>query len=265
MGQRPPAHRGFFFNPQGDRVRADRVCSQLPIAAAKYLYEGIDGSQLISMPHALNPKVYAPPAQEEREIDVGFVGDLYWPFIGDEERTRLLELFRDHGADYGLKCDIRAGSMTRLPRDEWAAFLRRCHGIAGAESGTYYLNDHGKLLTRARDYNLKINQKASFQEVFDRFYAGVAPTVSGKAISSRHFEPIGAKSCQIMLEGEYNGILKAGEHYIAIKRDLSNAAEAIREFKDEGRRREIVENAYHYVMAEHTYERRVEQALATLF
>lgn len=248
------------------RVKAERICSQLPISAARYLYEGIDGGSILSMPHALNPKVYTPPADEDsRDVDIGFIGDIYWPFVGDEERTLLIRHFEAHGADYGLKCDIRAGQMLRLPRDEWAAFLRRSKGLIGAESGTYYLNDFGKLLTRARDYNLKENQKASFEEVFDKFYAGVTPGVSGKSVSSRHFEPIGAKCCQVLLEGDYNGTLIAGEHYIPIKRDLSDVNEAVRAFKDDGYRQKIAQQAYDHVMAHHTYERRVEFALSSLF
>lgn len=247
-------------------VSAERVCSQLPIEAARYLYQGIEGSKILSMPHALNPHAYTPPEREDqRDIDIGFVGDIYWPFVGDEERTKLIRHFEAHGAEMGLKCDIRAGQMVRLPRAEWAAFLRRSKAIIGAESGTYYLNDFGKLLTRARDYNLKVDQKATFQDVFDRFYAGVTPGVSGKAISSRHFEPIGAKACQLLLEGDYNGALVAGEHYIPIRRDLSNVAEAVREFRDEGRRQQIANQAYDHVMAHHTYERRVDYALSTLF
>src|SRR5262249_33934111 len=38
------------------RVRAERVCSQLPLDAARYLYEGLDPAQILSIPHALNPK-----------------------------------------------------------------------------------------------------------------------------------------------------------------------------------------------------------------
>jgi hypothetical protein len=247
------------------RVRADRICSQLPLEAARYLYQGLDDRQILSTPHGLNPEAYYPPTKELREIDIGFVGDLYWPFIGDDERTQLLIHFNRYAAHYGLNSDIRAGRSDRLPRTEWAKFLQRSKGLIGAESGTYYLNERGKLLARARDYNLNENQGASFAEIYEKFYATVARGVSGKCISSRHFEPIGTKTCQILLEGHYNGVLNAGEHYIPIKRDFSNVGEAVREFKDEGRRREIVDRTYDYVMSAHTYTHRVESVLSTLF
>ena len=247
------------------RVQAERVCSQLPLEAARYLYQDIDVRQILSTPHALNPKAYYPAAKEAREVDIGFVGDLYWPFIGDEERTRLIMYFIQHAADYGLRSDIRAGRSDRLPRAEWATFLQRTKGLIGAESGTYYLNERGRLLARARDYNLKEHPDATFEDIYERFFAGVPRGMSGKCISSRHIEPIGTKTCQILLEGDYNGVLKAGEHYIPVKRDLSNVDEAVREFKDEGLRREITERTYEYVMSSHTYAHRVESILAELF
>jgi hypothetical protein len=247
------------------QVRADRVCSQLPVEAAKYLYKGIDACRILSTPHALNPQAYRPPASETRNVDLGFVGDIYWPFIGDQERSKLIWHFERQGARYGLRCDIRAGRSDRLPRTEWAKFLQGTKGLIGAESGTYYLNERGKLLTRARDYNLQENQNATFKEVYDRFFASVEPGVSGKSVSSRHFEPIGTKTCQILLEGDYNGVLTAGEHYIPVKRDLSNVDDAVREFKDEGRRRAIAEQAYEHVMSSHTYAHRVAGVVATLF
>lgn len=246
-------------------VGAERVCSQLPLEAARYLYRGVEEDRVLSTPHALNPRAYSPPAKEDRSIDIGFVGDIYWPFIGDQERSQLIWHFEKNGARYGLRCDIRAGRSNRLPRDEWAKFLQGTKGMIGAESGTYYLNDRGRLLTRARDYNLKENRAASFEDVFERFYANADRRVSGKSVSSRHFEPIGAKTCQILLEGDYNGVLRAGEHYIPVKRDLSNVDEAVREFKDGGRRRAIADQAYDYVMSGHTYAHRVAGVLATLF
>lgn len=236
-------------------IEADVVCSQLPIDAAHYLYQGCEQSQLLSMPHALNPRAYYPVPDMQRTVDIGFIGDIYWPFIGDKERTDLIRFFETRGASFDLSCDIRTH---RIPRPDWAAFLNSCKSIIGAESGTYYLNDRGRLLTTARDYNLKENQQATFEDVFKRFYQDQPREVSGKSISSRHFEPIGTKTCQILLEGDYNGILKADEHYISVKRDLSNIEDAIRRFKDESYRQAIAEHTYEYVMAEHTYHHRVQ-------
>lgn len=240
---------------------ADLVCSQLPIASARYLYGDCGRTRVVEIPHALNPAVYRPLNGAPRPIDVGFIGDIYWPFIGDRERTDMIDLFRARGPELGLRCDIRTARITRA---EWAVFLQSCKAIVGAESGTYYLNDRGRLLTSARDYNLNENQGATFKEVYERFFKGQPRLVSGKCISSRHFEPIGTKTCQILIEGDFNGVLKADVHYIAVKKDLSNIDDVVRRFKDEEYRREMVERTYEYVLAEHTYRHRLLKLLREL-
>ena len=243
------------------RSRADVVCSQLPIDAARYLYGDCSPARVISVPHGLNPKVYRPNDSIARHVDVGFIGDIYWPFIGDNERTALIRRFQDAHEDMQLRCDIRT---SRVDRNQWAEFLCGCKAIIGAESGTYYLNDRGRLLTRARDYNLFQNRDASFEQVFDMFFRDQPRLVSGKSISSRHFEPIGTKTCQILLEGDYNGILKPDEHYIPVRRDLSDLDAAIAKFRDESNRTRIAENAYEYAMDCHTYVHRAKGVLQEL-
>lgn len=240
------------------RARAEFICSQLPLAAANYLYQECEGSRVLEMPHALNPDRYFTIPGSERTIDIGFIGDIYWPFVGDRERTDLIEWFERHGSGRGLRHDIR---RERVSRDAWNAFLNRCKAVIGAESGTYYLNDRGRLLEKARAYNLFNDRGASFEEIFDRFYRGQPRGVSGKSISSRHFEPIGARTCQILLEGHYNGILRPDEHYIAVRKDLSNIGEAIDKFRDETFRSRMVDDTYEYVMSQHTYAHRVESLL----
>ena len=242
-------------------VGAEFICSQLPTTAAQYLYRECGGSRILSAPHALNPKIYQPGRGAERPVDVGFIGDLYWPFVGDRERTELIEAFEREGERWGLRCEIR---RQRVARTEWATFLNRCRGTIGAESGTYYLNDRGRLLAAAREYNLLQHPEASFEEVFEKFYRGQPREVSGKSISSRHFEPIGTKTCQVLLEGDYNGVLVPDEHYISVRKDRSNVEEAVRRFKDESYRQAVVERAYEHVMANHTYAHRVRSVLAAV-
>lgn len=242
-------------------VEAEFVCSQLPIEAASALYLECAASRILAVPHALNPKQYSPIPDMARQVDIGFIGDIYWPFVGDRERTDLIEWFEDHGSGRGLQCVIR---KERVPREAWSRFLSGCKAIIGAESGTYYLNDRGRLLQRARAYNLYENQAADFDEVFDRFYQCEERKLSGKCISSRHFEPIGTKTCQMLLKGHYNGILEADRHYIAINKDLTNIDEAIERFQDESYRTRMVEETYDYVLSRHTYAHRVEHLLGVV-
>jgi hypothetical protein len=239
---------------------ADYVCSQLPLGTARLLYAD-SGADVLATPHALNPDVYRVRPAISRTIDIGFVGDLYDRLIGDQERTRIVQFFAEHGGAYGLTCDVRSA---RMPRDEWAAYLSSCHGVVGAESGTYYLQRTGEALNCAKAY-LREDASASFAAVFERCFAGPGPFLNGKAVSSRHFEPIGTKTCQLLIEGSYNGLLEADRHYIAVRRDLSNIDDAIARFRDPACRLDVVTNAYEHVLSGHTYRHRVDALVSSIF
>ena len=119
----------------------------------------------------------------------------------------------------------------------------------------------GEIISNARTY-LKERPDTSFEEVFKKIFENTkVEYISGKAISSRHFEPIGTKTCQILIEGNYNGILKPDEHYICVKKDLSNIGDAIEKFKDTSYRNKIVKQAYEHVLENHTYEHRVRKLI----
>jgi hypothetical protein len=235
-----------------DCTSAEYVCTQLQLDVAKWIYK-FPSDQMIATPHALNQRLYQEPTAK-RDVDVGFIGTLYHDVIGDRERTNLIEYARDRGELHGLTTDFR---LRNVPREEWAAFLGRCRGTVGAESGTYFLDHQAKTMDTVRRMMLR-DKTLTFDEIWTDDLKRDKEFVSGKAISSRHFEPIGTKTCQVLIEGDYNGILKADEHYIAVKKDLSNVGEALEKFKDETFRERIVQQAYDFVLAEHTYDKRVE-------
>jgi len=89
--------------------------------------------------------------------------------------------------------------------------------------------------------------------------------MSGKAISSRHFEPIGTQTAQLLVEGRYNDILEADLHYISVKKDLSNIAEAVRQFNDQPYREQVSTAAYEHVMSHHTLGHRVAALVKTIW
>src|SRR3954468_12511449 len=242
------------------RSGADYVCTQLPIETGRALYHG-SGATVVAMPHALNPHVYRSMSDAARPIDIGFVGDLYDRLIGDRERTSIVDYFARAHQTHGLRVDMR---LQRMPRAEWASYLNTCSGVVGAESGTYFLQRDGHALKCAKAY-VKRHGEASFDAVFAACFADPGPVLNGKAISSRHFEPIGTATCQLLIEGGYNGILVADRHYIAVKRDLSNIDDAIARFKDPQYRGAITTAAHRHVMAEHTYDCRVRELVRVAF
>jgi hypothetical protein len=106
---------------------------------------------------------------------------------------------------------------------------------------------------------------ADFAEIHRRFYAPRERRgPSGKAISSRHFDAVGTKTCQIMFPGRFNGILEADRHYIALDRNFSNIDEVMRRFRDRRYVEQLVDRTYEYIRDCHTYRHRMLALLAAI-
>ena len=78
-----------------------------------------------------------------------------------------------------------------------------------------------------------------------------------KVISSRHFDAIGTRTCQIMTPGRYNDILQADVHYIAIAPDFSNIDSVLERLRDENYCQRLVDTTREYVLDCHTYAHRM--------
>jgi len=109
-------------------------------------------------------------------------------------------------------------------------------------------------------HEVTVNEELPFAEVHARFFAGrPRPPVYGKCISSRHFDAIGTKTCQIMLRGRYNDILEADRDYIALAPDFANLEDAVARFRDARYRQAMVDAAYERALAAHTYRHRIDR------
>lgn len=240
-----------------NEVEADFIASQLPENTAVWLYNDCKQSKILAIPHALNSKIYRCYRENHlRKVDLGFIGDEYSYSIGDIERSRLAEYFQKMHSKSIERKDIRMGRKLRLPRKQYVHFLNSIRCTIGAESGTYYLEKTDKTQKEIEDF-LSLNPKANFEEVFNRFFRKYRNPVNGKAVSSRHFEAIGTKTAQILLEASYNGILRADLHYVSLKKDYSNIQDVIERIEDKDYIQKLVDSAYEYAAESHTYSHRV--------
>jgi hypothetical protein len=86
------------------------------------------------------------------------------------------------------------------------------------------------------------------------------------AISPRHLEACMTHTVQILIEGDYNGILKPNIHYIPLKADFSNLNIILNSLSDERNRIRISENAYKdiVVSGKYTYKSFVLEFLSLI-
>ena len=234
---------------------------------------------------------------DTRAIDIGSRVMKYIPHLGDNDRNLIADAFVKIGRERGMKVDIsndrfnrsgwanflncckgtvstEAGSWFLENDDATVEAIRRY--IHEQASGVLISNDsrlwqiaHAlpmwlrrrlkwTLSTFPVRYETLVNEAQSYADIHARFFKDKPrASVYGKCISSRHFEAIGTKTCQIMFHGRFNDILKADQHYLVLNQDFSNLEDVLVRFLDPTHRRVIVEEAYAYVMDAHTYAHRM--------
>ena len=242
------------------KINADFIVSQLPQDTAEWLYEDCESSKTISLPHALNPFVFnSEVCFENRPIDIGIRSFEYPKYLGDTDRNIILKL-SDHQSLKSLCTDIETKKSKRLDRQGWAHFLGNCKSTFSNEAGTSYLEKDDRT-RKAVNAHMSDHPEASSKEIYNLFFKNYSSPVSGKCISSRHFDAIGTKTCQIMFPGRFNDILKPDEHYLSLNRDFSNLDNVLERFNDVSYSRKMVNETYEYVIDSHTHNHRIKKLL----
>jgi hypothetical protein len=199
-----------------------------------------------------------------RLIDLGYRAGAERPYLGRHGllKTDIARAGARAATAHGLSADISLRPNEVLVGDEWFRALASWRWTLGVEGGASILDRDGSLRARTERYTAE-HPDAGFEEVEATCFPGQDGDLSLFALSPRHLEACATRTGQILVEGDYDGVLHPGRHYLALKRDLSNLDEVLEEARDEGRRAAVVEQAYRDVVESdrYTYRRFVEQVL----
>jgi hypothetical protein len=197
----------------------------------------------------------------EQDIDVGYRAwrGAFWLGRHGTLKGTIADAVNDAGPSRGLRLDVSTRDEDTLLGDDWFRFLARCRYTIGIEGGASVLDFEGRF-KEAVDAYLATHPDAGFDEVEAACFPGEDGKLSLFAVSPRHLEACATRTCQVLIEGGYNGVLRPAEHYIEVKADLSNLDEVLDLLGDDDRRRAIVEAAYRDVVASgrYTYRAMVE-------
>jgi hypothetical protein len=198
----------------------------------------------------------------DQDIDIGYRAwrGAYWLGRHGTLKGTIADAVNKCGPSRGLRLDVSTRDEDTLLGDEWFRFLARCRYTIGIEGGASVLDFDGTLKQRTEDY-LAERPDAAFDEVEAACFPGEDGRLALFAVSPRHLEACATRTCQLLVEGFYNGVLRQGEHYIPLKADLSNLGEVLDSLGDETRRRAMVEAAHRDVVASgrYTYRAMVEE------
>lgn len=180
-----------------------------------------------------------------RTIDVGYRGSSppYWLGRAGLMKWQLTEKFLHAPVKHNLKLDLSNDAKDVFYGDDWYKFLSNCRVVLGCEGGAT-LHDPDGSIKKKVDYYVNQHPGATFEEVEQACFPGLDGNIKLLVLTPRVFDACMTRTCQVLVEGEYGGILKPGVHYIEIKKDWSNIADVIKQIEDVELCERMADNAY---------------------
>jgi hypothetical protein len=186
----------------------------------------------------------------ERPLDVVYRATKlpYWFGSHGQLKHRIAEAVERVAGELGLRTDISTRWEDTIFGDAWLAFLMSGRAVIGCESGSSVLDRRGEIQKRITGL-LAEQHDLTFEEVDKQMPAGW-DSYAFFAISPRHLEAVVTKTAQVLVEGAYSGVLQPERHYIPVRRDLSDLAEALERVRDLEAMEAMTERAYREVYLE---------------
>lgn len=148
----------------------------------------------------------------------------------------------DRSASHGLTCDISTRSQETVLGDAWLDFMGSARATIGTESGSSVLDRRGEIHRRVEEV-LTENPSATFDEVSARMPPGWDDH-EFFVVSPRHLEAVVTKTAQILVRGQYSGVLQPERHYVPIAPDFSDLDDALEQVRDIAHMKRIAERVY---------------------
>jgi hypothetical protein len=197
-------------------------------------------------------------SDQNRTIDLGYRARKlpYWLGRHGQLKHEIGEIFQERSKGTGLRTDISTDGRDVFLGDGWYRFLCSCRAVLGCEGGVSLFDPTGKVRVDVEQY-VKENPQASFEEAEKNCFAGMDHNIRLFSLSPRFFECAITKTCQVLLEGKYAGVLLPGIHYIELKKDYSNVDEVIEVLRDQKYCSGIAEKTYNDIVKSGKYTYRV--------
>lgn len=169
-----------------------------------------------------------------RPIDIGYRAKRLPPYFGrlGELKWTIGRDVAERARDSGLALDIRVGDGHALPGAAWIDFVGSCRAMLGTPSGSSLLDPQGDVQRRVRAF-LRDRPGAPFDEVERACFPGLDGRHVFSAISPRAIEAALAGTAQLLVDGNYSGVLRAGEHFLSLSADAGNLKDVLEAMRDE--------------------------------
>lgn len=223
------------------RVGITTLYTIVPEAGLGIIYPGelVGPLQVISTLTGFAPSVPASLQNKlmdsSRSIDVGYRGR-----VPSRDRGELGLLKAELGGKFagfargsGLVCDVSSRDEDRLYGVAWLEFLANCKAVLGSPSASNTWPDAPWI-----EGNTGADGDAGF---------------SMEQVSPRIFEAVATRTALVLLEGNYSGVVEAGEHFFPLKRDFSNFDDVLDFLNDSEALEGQVNRAHKHLIGDYRY------------
>ena len=177
------------------------------------------------------------------------------------KKIKLGLLFQKYCKQNNIKHDIAFGEENFFLGDKWNKFLLQCRAVIGIEGGSNILDWDGSF---SKKINKIKNKKLLINYNYLKKLEKNLEKIKLMTISPRHLDACLTKTCQLLVKGKYNNILKPWKHYIPINKNMTNLSHVMKILNDDKKVNKIIHNAYKDIIQsrKYTYKKFVEFMLS---
>ena len=221
-----PEHRERLYPRMARRARFER-------ALTAYVDEREASRQAgVVLPHARRP------------LDLAYRAEALPPRFGrlGQAKLRVAQELAPRARAAGLRVDVSLDARDAILGDRWFAFVASARAVLGSESGASAIDLRGELVARERELQAE-RPGLTFEEFDAAMPAGWDGTPLG-AIGPRHLEAAVAKSAQVLVAGDYDGMLEPDVHYLPVRADFADADAVVERLGDRALLEQLAERAH---------------------
>jgi hypothetical protein len=169
---------------------------------------------------------------ERRRLDLAYRAQTLPPRFGrlGQLKQTVAETVAPAARAAGLRVDVSTDLRDAVLGDRWFPFVASARAVLGSESGASAIDRRGELVTAERTM-LAEQPDISFADFDAAMPAGWDGQLPG-SVGPRHLEAAAARTCQVLVEGGYDGVLEPEVHYLPVRPDGSNAGDVVERLKD---------------------------------
>lgn len=260
--------------PQDDYMYTDALCQWLNLARVDLVLTPMQGKARALAYQKLDPsiklKTILTTYLEERDIKLAYSGRYppmrqrtvfvsyrawqarAWVGQAGQQKVNVGVAAAAACERLGKAYDISSNPKDTVTGPAWFDFLSQTRAVVGVEGGSSLHDPDGSIFKRVEAYMSEC-PKASYAEVVDTVLEGCDHHADFTALSPRHFEAILTRTAQILVEGDYSGVLRPHDHYIPIKADFSDMEDAVKKLDDAQALEAMVERAWKDIVEADTY------------